>query len=136
MTAPQPSSESAFHEFEQTGWERAAEHYSDAFGALTTQTAPALLRAVRAGRGTRLLDVASGPGFVAAAAAHSGAAVIGLDFASAMVHGGRRRSAAVRGRGLRRGGDEFRHAPPGAAGRGDRRSAPRAAARWTLRVHR
>jgi SAM-dependent methyltransferase len=95
MTAPQPSSESAFHDFEQTGWERAAEHYSDAFGALTTQTAPALLHAVRAGRGTRLLDVASGPGFVAASAAESGAFVIGLDFASAMVNEARRRHPAI-----------------------------------------
>jgi SAM-dependent methyltransferase len=95
MTAPQPSSPSAFHDFEQTGWERAAEHYGDAFGALTTQTAPALLHAVRAGRDTRLLDVASGPGFVAAAAAESGAVVVGLDFASAMVHEARRRHPAI-----------------------------------------
>ena len=33
----------AFHDFERAGWERAAEFYGDAFGALTVQTADALL---------------------------------------------------------------------------------------------
>jgi SAM-dependent methyltransferase len=95
MTAPQPSSDTAFHDFERTGWERAAEHYGDAFGALTVQTAPALLDSVRAVRGTQLLDVASGPGFIAAAAAERGATVTGLDFAAAMVDEARRRHPAI-----------------------------------------
>ena len=81
----------AFHDFEQTGWERAAEFYGDAFGALTVQAAEALLDAVGTGPGTRLLDVATGPGFVAAAAAARGAEVTGLDFAGAMVREARRR---------------------------------------------
>jgi SAM-dependent methyltransferase len=81
----------SFHDFEQAGWERAAEFYGDAFGPLTSQTAPWLLEAVRAARGTRLLDVASGPGFIAAAAAGLGSDVIGLDFAAAMVAEARRR---------------------------------------------
>ena len=51
-----------FHDFEHAGWERAADHYGDAFGSLTSQTIPALLRAAAVERGTRLLDVASGPG--------------------------------------------------------------------------
>jgi SAM-dependent methyltransferase len=80
-----------FHEFEHAGWERAAEYYSDAFGGLTAQTAPALLDAVRLSNGARLLDVASGPGFVAAAAASRGAVVVGVDFATAMVREARRR---------------------------------------------
>ena len=84
-----------FHDFEHAGWERAAEHYGDAFGRLTVQTAPALLDAVRAVRGMRLLDVASGPGFIAAAAAERGAAVTGLDFAAAMVAEARRRHPAI-----------------------------------------
>jgi SAM-dependent methyltransferase len=85
----------AFHNFEHAGWERAAGHYGDAFGGLTVQTAPALLDSVRAARGTRLLDVASGPGFIAAAAADRGATVTGLDFAVAMVDEARRRHPAI-----------------------------------------
>ena len=75
----------AFHDFEHAGWEKAAEYYADAFGNLTRQTAGPLLDAVRAGAGTRLLDVASGPGFIAAAAVRRGAHVTGLDFSRAMV---------------------------------------------------
>ena len=36
-------------------------------------------------QGTRLLDVACGPGFIAGAAAQRGAAVVGLDFSAAMI---------------------------------------------------
>jgi SAM-dependent methyltransferase len=75
----------AFHDFEQAGWERAAEHYGNAFGGLTMQSAGRLLDAVGARAGTRLLDVATGPGFVAGAAAARGAAVTGLDFSPAML---------------------------------------------------
>jgi SAM-dependent methyltransferase len=74
-----------FHAFEHDGWARAADHYGDAFGSLTSQTIPALLRAAAVERGTRLLDVASGPGYVAAEAAKLGASPVGVDFASEMV---------------------------------------------------
>jgi SAM-dependent methyltransferase len=76
---------SSFHDFEQIGWQRAADRYGDAFGGLTRQTIPSLLKAVGVNAGTRLLDVASGPGYVAAAAAEAGATVIGVDFSSEMV---------------------------------------------------
>jgi SAM-dependent methyltransferase len=85
----------SFHEFEQTGWERAAEFYGDAFGALTSQTAGPMLDAVNASRGTRLLDVACGPGFIAGAAADRGAIVTGLDFAAAMIAEARRQLPAL-----------------------------------------
>ena len=97
-TSPDPMSltdPKAFHDFENAGWERAAEFYGDAFGALTAQTAPALLDAAGAAAGTRLLDVASGPGFIAAAASQRGAAVTGLDFARAMVVEARRRHPSI-----------------------------------------
>lgn len=81
----------AFHDFEHAGWERAAEYYADAFGGITTQIAGPLLDAVGATRGARLLDVATGPGFVAAAAAARGAAVTGLDFSFAMIADARKR---------------------------------------------
>jgi SAM-dependent methyltransferase len=85
----------SFHDFEQAGWERAAEFYGDAFGSLTAQTAPALLEAVGTARGRRLLDVASGPGFIAGAAASLGSDVVGLDFAPAMIAEARRRWPAL-----------------------------------------
>jgi len=89
------SDASAFHAFEQAGWERAAEHYPHAFGDLTSKSAGPLLDAVAAGTGTRLLDVATGPGFVAAAAAERGAVVTGLDFSSAMIAEARRRFPTI-----------------------------------------
>ena len=52
----------SFHTFERSGWQRAADRYGDAFGGLTSQTVPAMLHAVGVKPGTRLLDVASGPG--------------------------------------------------------------------------
>jgi SAM-dependent methyltransferase len=75
----------SFHSFEQSGWQRAAARYEDAFGDLTSQTIPRLLAAANVSSGTRLLDVASGPGYVAAAAASIGASAIGVDFSSEMV---------------------------------------------------
>ncbi len=74
-----------FHSFEQSGWQRAAAGYEDAFGGLTSQTIPRLLAAANVSSGTRLLDVASGPGYVAAAAASVGASAVGVDFSSEMV---------------------------------------------------
>jgi ubiquinone/menaquinone biosynthesis C-methylase UbiE len=76
---------SSFHSFEQSGWQRAADKYGDAFGGLTRQTIPALLNAVGVKAGMRLLDVASGPGYVAAAADAAGATAVGVDFSSEMV---------------------------------------------------
>jgi SAM-dependent methyltransferase len=85
----------SFHDFEQSGWQRAAAFYNDAFGALTAQTAGPMLDAVRAGAGTRLLDVATGPGVVAGAAAARGASVVGLDFSAAMIADATRRHPAI-----------------------------------------
>jgi SAM-dependent methyltransferase len=87
--------EPTFREFEHAGWERAAAHYGDAFGRLTMQAVPALLDAAAAVGGTRLLDVACGPGFVAAAAVDRGAIVSAVDFAPAMVEAARRRYPAL-----------------------------------------
>jgi SAM-dependent methyltransferase len=84
---PGTSSELAtsFHDFERDGWERAAEYYSDAFGSLTAQTITPLLQAAGVRSGTRVLDVATGPGSVAAAAAALGASPVGIDFSPHMV---------------------------------------------------
>lgn len=85
----------AFHDFEHNGWERAAAFYTDAFGALTAQTADALLDAAGVSAGTCLLDVACGPGFIAAAGAARDADVTGLDFSPAMIAEARRRHPSI-----------------------------------------
>jgi len=92
---PEPIDAAAFYDFEHAGWEQAAEHYADAFGSLTRQTAEPLLDAVRAGAGMRLLDVACGPGFIAAAAARRGAHVTGVDFSRTMIALAQRANPAI-----------------------------------------
>lgn len=76
---------SAFRHLEKSGWERAAAEYDDAFARLTAQSIAPLLDALHAGQGTRLLDLACGPGYVAAEAARCGARTLGVDFSGAMV---------------------------------------------------
>ena len=81
----QPSVDATFHDFELAGWQRAAEHYDDAFGSLTTQTIQPLLKAAGVTARTRVLDIATGPGGVAAAAADLGATPVGIDFSAHMI---------------------------------------------------
>lgn len=79
------ASAGAFHEFEHAGWEKAATEYDRRFGELTKQSIGSLLDAAGATPGSSLLDVACGPGYVAAAAARRGSSVVGVDFSSSMV---------------------------------------------------
>ncbi|HEY1372040.1 MAG TPA: methyltransferase domain-containing protein [Candidatus Binatia bacterium] len=81
----------AFKDFERRGWESVADEYAGAFGELTAQSIGPLLDAVDAGPGVRLLDVASGPGYVAGAAAERGATVTGVDFSAPMVAAARQK---------------------------------------------
>lgn len=85
----------AFHDFEQQGWERASEYYADAFGSVTSQMAEPLLDATAVRSGTRLLDVCTGPGFIASVAAARGARATGLDFSAAMIAEAKRRHPSV-----------------------------------------
>jgi ubiquinone/menaquinone biosynthesis C-methylase UbiE len=94
MTAPVDVA--AFRRLEHDGWEKLPQDYHDAFARLTTQVIPALLDAAGVRRGTRLLDVATGPGYVADAAAQRGAEVLGIDFAASMVEAARRRYPRLR----------------------------------------
>ena len=71
--------------FEHAGWERAAPHYGASFAHATAGFVEALLDAARVAAGDKVLDVASGPGILAAAAAVRGARAQGLDFSAAMV---------------------------------------------------
>jgi SAM-dependent methyltransferase len=80
----------AFNAFEAAGWQKKAAPYDAFFARVTGRIVDPLLAAVGAGAGTRLLDVASGPGYVAAAAARQGAQVTGVDIAPAMIEFARR----------------------------------------------
>jgi len=57
-----PEARDAFWEFERSGWERAAPRYAECWTD-TVLFVPALLDAAGVRAGTRLLDVACGPGF-------------------------------------------------------------------------
>ncbi len=86
MTQPLPPLDpDAFNAFEAAGWEERAEGYDRFFGAITSQLVEPLLDATSIGAGTRMLDVATGPGYVAAQASERGALAIGVDVAEAMV---------------------------------------------------
>jgi SAM-dependent methyltransferase len=80
-----PVDADAFNSFEAAGWEKQAAGYEDFFGQITTRVVDPLLDAAGVGEGTRVLDVATGPGYVAAEAAGRGATVVGLDQAEAML---------------------------------------------------
>jgi SAM-dependent methyltransferase len=71
--------------FEHAGWQHAAAHYTATFAQATRGFVDALLDAARVGAGTRVLDLACGPGPVASGAAERGALPVGLDFSSAMI---------------------------------------------------
>jgi ubiquinone/menaquinone biosynthesis C-methylase UbiE len=84
MNQPQVDLE-AFRNFEKTTHDRLAESYHDAFSAVTNRAIEPLLKAAEVSDGTRLLDVATGPGTLAAKAAERGARVVGIDISSAMI---------------------------------------------------
>lgn len=73
-----------FTEFELDRWSDAGvcAAYRDRLGPLVTQSVQPLLDAAQARHGCRVLDVATGTGLVAAAAAARGAQVIGSDFSA------------------------------------------------------
>jgi SAM-dependent methyltransferase len=75
----------AFRNFEKTAHDRLAKTYHDAFLAVTNRAIEPLLDAAQVRKGTRLLDVASGPGTLAGRAAERGALVVGTDIAPSMV---------------------------------------------------
>jgi ubiquinone/menaquinone biosynthesis C-methylase UbiE len=85
MTAEPAGEVAAFRAFEHRGWQAAVETYHDYWRDLTSQAITPLLDASGVGQGTRVLDIATGPGYVAATAAARGAVVTGIDFSAAMV---------------------------------------------------
>lgn len=76
--------------FEHATWSRSAPGYEEGFAVLTREAAGPLLSAANIKAGTRLLDVGTGSGVVAAIAREMGADVVGIDFSEPMLVEARR----------------------------------------------
>jgi len=74
-----------FQAFERDGWNVVANEYGKLTENVTSAAADALLDAAAVGPETRVVDVASGPGWTAAAAAARGAWATGVDISESMV---------------------------------------------------
>jgi SAM-dependent methyltransferase len=85
----------AFNGFEAAGWEEKAQVYDRSFRSLTSRLAEPLLDAASVRDGTRVLDIATGPGYIAGRAAARGAQVVGADIAEAMLELARRLQPGV-----------------------------------------
>ena len=75
----------AFRAFERAAHDEIADGYCDFFTAITNYAVDPLLEEASVFAGCRMLDVATGPGNVAARASHRGATVIGVDIAPRML---------------------------------------------------
>jgi SAM-dependent methyltransferase len=71
--------------FERQGHDALAKSYHAFFSSVTALATNPLFDAVRLRAGTRLLDVASGPGALAAEAADRGARSVGVDLSAGMI---------------------------------------------------
>jgi SAM-dependent methyltransferase len=100
-----------FRDFEHRGWEdpAIAAAYRERLGGVVAQVVEPLLDAVHVGPGDQVLDVATGAGVVAAAAAARGATVRGVDFSDEQL---RRARAEHPGIAFARGDAEALPAPP------------------------
>lgn len=90
-----PTKRDDFAQFEREGWERIAGDYERVWSGLTRPFIPHLLEAAQVTKGTRVLDVACGPGFVAEAALALAAEPFGVDFTPEMVRRARERLPEV-----------------------------------------
>ena len=68
-----------FKEFEKEGWEDAANTYHKLWGKLTRNAALQMLNLLHVKKGSSLLDLATGAGYVAVEANRRGAEVTGID---------------------------------------------------------
>ncbi|WP_341677323.1 class I SAM-dependent methyltransferase [Niveibacterium sp. SC-1] len=83
----------SFADFERAGWEDAATaaDYDRNLSLVTRQSIDALLDAAAVSAGARVLDVATGAGYVVEAAASRGARPLGIDFSDTQVRLARER---------------------------------------------
>lgn len=86
-----------FADFEHRGWDDpgVVRDYDALVSPITRQSVDPLLDAAEVGAGTRVLDVATGGGYVASAAAARGAEVVGVDFAANQVRLARARHPGI-----------------------------------------
>jgi ubiquinone/menaquinone biosynthesis C-methylase UbiE len=84
MEAAMAEPKTSFHDFEHQGWsaQDTTIGYHDHLSPVTRQVIGPLLDAAKVGRGARVLDVATGAGYAAAAAAERSAVAIGVDFSA------------------------------------------------------
>jgi ubiquinone/menaquinone biosynthesis C-methylase UbiE len=80
-----------FKDLERDGWNARSSVYASFAGRMTGKAAPSILDAVRARGPMRLLDVCTGPGYVAAGAVERGCSAVGVDIAAGMIDEARRR---------------------------------------------
>ena len=85
MTDDSTITHETFKQFERDKFSLVAQEYDRAIAVVTSQVDEAILDAVGAKSGIRLLDVACGTGWLSAAALKRQAIVTGLDFAEKMV---------------------------------------------------
>src|ERR1041385_5810911 len=85
-----------FHRFEHEGWQRVADKYDSVWAPLTRQFISFLLADASVSTGMLTLDIASGPGYVSAAAKQLGAVPTGVDFSGKMVAIARRMFPEIR----------------------------------------
>jgi len=82
----------SFRAFEQEGWQdpTLCAQYHARLSEVTRQSVDALLKAAGVRPGSRVLDIATGAGYVAGAAAALGAEAIGVDFSASQIELARR----------------------------------------------
>lgn len=85
----------AFKDFEASGWTHQARTYDELTGAMSVRVVDDLLDAAGVRPGMRVLDVATGPGHVAAAALRRGAGPLGIDLSEGMLALARERHPAI-----------------------------------------
>lgn len=85
MLNKQTGKAATFKELELTGWNQKANDYHQIIGDVTRQAASVMLANADIDQTTRLLDIATGPGYVAGLATAQGASATGIDFANNMV---------------------------------------------------
>jgi SAM-dependent methyltransferase len=92
------ASDQSFGDFELAGWqdETTAAEYDRHLSLVTTQSAEALLDDAGVSSGQKVLDIATGAGYVAAAAARRGAHPLGIDFSATQVRLARQRYPIIR----------------------------------------
>ncbi|MFE1320422.1 class I SAM-dependent methyltransferase [Kitasatospora phosalacinea] len=90
MSQAAPSSSTAFDANERTAWAGRGDAYAASFGRLCARPVGELLDAAGVAAGSRVLDVGTGPGTVAAAAGARGAEVTAVDAEPSMLELARR----------------------------------------------